>query len=40
MAQPPPIDKPFAGTTAKEEVRKEDNEILRQLCTTQGRISI
>ena len=40
IAQPPPIDKPFAGTDFREEVQREDDEILRQLRTTQARISI
>ena len=40
VAQPPPIDKPFVGTNAREDVQREDDEILRQLCTTQARISI
>ena len=35
VAQPPPFDKPFLGTTTRE-----DNEILRQLRTTQAHISI
>ena len=40
IAQSPPIDRPFAGTNFREEVQREDDEILRQLCTTQARISI
>ena len=32
VAQPPPVDKPFAGIAAREE--REDDEILRQLRTT------
>ena len=40
VAQPPPIDRPFVGTDAREEVQREDDEILRQLCTTQAHISI
>ncbi|KAL6315054.1 hypothetical protein AAG906_030901 [Vitis piasezkii] len=40
VAQPPPVDRPFAGIAAKEEVQREDDEILRQLRTTQARISI
>ncbi|RVW12134.1 Retrovirus-related Pol polyprotein from transposon 17.6 [Vitis vinifera] len=40
VAQPPPVDRPFAGIVAREEVQSEDDEILRQLCTTQARISI
>ena len=35
VAQPPPVDRPLAGTTARE-----DDEILLQLRTTQARISI
>ena len=40
VAQPPPIDRPFAGIDARDEIHKEDDEILRQLRTTQARISI
>ena len=40
VAQPPPIDRPFAGIAAREEVQRENDEILRQLRTTQARISI
>ena len=40
VAQPPPIDRPFAGTSSREDVQREDDEILRLLCTTQARISI
>ena len=40
VAQPPPIDRPFAGIDARDEIEKEDDEILRQLRTTQARISI
>ena len=40
VAKPPPFDMPFVGTTVREEVRREDDEILRQLHTTQARISI
>ena len=40
VAQPPPIDRPFAGPDAREDVQREDDEILRQLRTTQVRISI
>ena len=40
VAQPPPVDRPFVGTDAREDVQKEDDEILRQLRTTQARISI
>ena len=35
VAQPPPVDKPFAGTSARE-----DDEILLHLRTTQARISV
>ena len=34
VAQPPPVDRPFVGTTAKEDVQREDDEILLQLCIT------
>ncbi|RVW92641.1 hypothetical protein CK203_041590 [Vitis vinifera] len=40
VAQPPLVDRPFAGIAAREEVQREDDEILRQLRTTQARISI
>ncbi|KAL6323718.1 hypothetical protein AAG906_002186 [Vitis piasezkii] len=40
IAQPPPVDRPFAGTDSREEVQREDDEILRQLHTTQASISI
>ena len=40
VAQPPPFDRPFAGTSAREDVHREDDEILRQLRTAQARISI
>ena len=40
VAQPPPVDRPFAGTVASEEVHREDDKILHQLRTTQARISI
>ena len=40
VAQPPLVDRPFVGTNARENVQKEDDEILRQLRTTQARISI
>ncbi|WJZ99805.1 hypothetical protein VitviT2T_018220 [Vitis vinifera] len=40
VAQPPPVDRPFAGIAAREEVQRENDEILRQLRTTQARISI
>ena len=31
---PPPIDRPFASTDARDEIQREDDEILRQLRTT------
>nr|CAN71602.1 hypothetical protein VITISV_008050 [Vitis vinifera] len=37
---PPPAIRPFEGTTSHEEVRREDDEVLRQLQSTQARISI
>ena len=40
VAQPPPVDRPFAGTYARDEIQRKDDEILRQLCTTQAHISI
>ena len=40
VAQPPPIDRHFTGIDAKDEIKKEDDEILRQLHTTQACISI
>ena len=40
VAQPPPVDRPFAGTNARDAIQREDDEILRQLHTTQARISI
>ena len=40
VAQPPPIDRPFVGIDARDEIQREDDEILRQLRTTQARISI
>ena len=40
VAQPPPIDRPFSGTTAREDVQREEANILRHLRTTQARISI
>ena len=40
VAQPPPVDRPFTGIDAKDEIQREDDEILRQLRTTQARISI
>ena len=40
VAQPPPVDRPFAGINARDEIQRENDEILRQLRTTQARISI
>ena len=40
VAQPPPIDRPFSGIDAIDEIQREDDEILHQMCTTQTRISI
>ena len=41
VAQPPPlVSRPFDGAVSHEEVRREDDEILRQLQSTQARISI
>ena len=40
VAQPPPVDRPFAGIDARDEIQREDDEILRQLRTTQARISV
>ena len=40
VAQPPPIDRPFAGTDAREDVQREDDEIFYQLRTTHALISI
>ena len=37
---PPPVNRPFAGTATREEIQREDDEILRQLRTTQACISI
>ena len=34
VAQPPPVDRPFAGTSSREDVQREDYEILHQLRTT------
>ena len=39
-AQPLPIDRSFVVTDVRDEIQREDDEILRQLCTTQARISI
>ena len=40
IAQPPHVDRLFVGTDSRKEVQREDDEILRQLRTTQARISI
>ena len=40
VAQPPPIDRPFVGIDDRDEIQREDDEILCQLHTTQARISI
>ena len=40
VAQPPPVDRPFAGIDARDEIQREDDEILPQMRTTQARISI
>ena len=40
VAQPPPVDRPFSSTTTREEVHREDDDILHQLHTTQACISI
>ena len=40
VAQPPPVDRPFAGIDDRDEIHREDDEILRQLRTTQAHISI
>ena len=40
VAQPPPIDRTFVGIDARDEIQRKDDEILRQLRTTQARISI
>ena len=40
VAQPPPVDRPFSGIDARDAIQREDDEILRQLRTTQARISI
>ena len=36
----PPITRPFDGMDSRKEVRREDDETLRQLQSTQARISI
>ncbi|KAL6338310.1 hypothetical protein AAG906_018654 [Vitis piasezkii] len=38
--QPPTAARPLEGTSSQEEVKREDDEILRQLESTQARISI
>ena len=40
VAQFPPVDRPFVGIDAKDEIQMEDDEILCQLRTTQAHISI
>ncbi|KAL6320868.1 hypothetical protein AAG906_008868 [Vitis piasezkii] len=40
VRQPPVVARPLEGTSSYEEVRREDDEILRQLQSTQARISI
>ena len=40
VAQPPPVNRPFARTDARDEIQRENDEILHQQCTTQARISI
>ena len=40
VAQPPSVDRTFAGIDARDEIQREDDEILSQLHTTQARISI
>ncbi|KAL6348491.1 hypothetical protein AAG906_008946 [Vitis piasezkii] len=41
IAQPPPLPvRPFEDATSHEEIRREDDEVLRQLQNTQARISI
>ena len=36
VAQPLPVHRPFAGIYARDEIQREDDEILRQLRTTQS----
>ena len=38
--QPPAATRPLEGTSSQEEVKREDDGILRQLQSTQTRISI
>ncbi|KAL6327512.1 hypothetical protein AAG906_021595 [Vitis piasezkii] len=41
IAQPPPLAfRPFEGATSHEEVRREDDKVLRQLQSNRARISI
>ena len=40
VAQPPPVDRPFIGIDARDEIQREDDEIFHQLRTTQACISI
>ena len=40
VAQPPSVDRTFASIDARDEIQREDDEILRQLHTTQALISI
>ena len=40
VAQPPPVDRPFAGIDARDEIQREDDEILRQLRTTLIRATV
>ena len=40
VAYPPLVDRPFSGTIAREELQRENDEILHQLRTTQALISI
>ena len=37
---PPPTVRPFEGAASHEEVRRDDDEVLRQLQSTQAHISI
>ena len=39
-SSPPTTARPLEGTSSQEEVRREDDEILRQLQSTQTHISI
>ena len=40
VAQPPLVDRPFAGIDARDEIQREEDEISCQLRTTQAHISI